>query len=539
MDAAPALNLQAPAVRWNWRVTPLQLALSVALLALGVRAIGLGIRPLWLDEAYSAWFSSRGWHELWTVVPTYEPHPPFYYSLLKLWRSVFGGEPVALRSLSVLFSVITIPVVVAIALEQERQSPTGRPLLSAFVAAFLMACSPLLMLLDQETRPYPMMIFAYSVAILGLLRLIREFSGGGAGDWRSWALLAVGTELALWAHGLGVLYALCLAAALLPTWLKAPSRARIARGAGVAVAIGLFYVPCLLMILGRTGDWANGWLSWHPLMLLLLAGLYAVPVEALTIATAVAALVLFLLIKRAVAHAIATRGWNSERAMLLLWLGPPLLAVLISALFFPVFLLRTLAATLVPAYVAIGGALARTPSPRERFLLTAALCITLFPAAIQVALRPASERWDEVNTYLVSHVRPGDQVWLYPNDSVLPLSEAAKSASLPYPVRSLPAVFPALGAQGPHRLGSPAVPSLSRGQANAIADDQALRRIPTIWLVTRQASLIDPNGDLRSGLARTRRAGPVQHWGFIDVQPYYASAIILNGSFNRETDSRD
>ena len=49
---------------------------------------------------------------LWHVVPTYEAHPPFYYSLLKLWRSLFGGDAVALRSLSVLLSAAaTVPVV--------------------------------------------------------------------------------------------------------------------------------------------------------------------------------------------------------------------------------------------------------------------------------------------------------------------------------------------------------------------------------------------------------------------------------------------
>lgn len=524
MDAAPALNLQAPALRWNWRASPLQLALLLALFTLGIRLIGLDLRPLWLDEAYSAWFSSRGWHELWTVVPSYEPHPPFYYSLLKLWRSVFGGDALALRGLSVLLSALTVPVVVAIAFEQERQAPTGRPLLRAFVAAFLFACSPLLVLLGQEARPYPLMIFGYSVAILGLLRLVREFAGGGAGEWRSWTLLGAGTELALWAHGLGVLYALCLGAGLLPAWLKAPvSRARIMRGIVAGLAVGLVYLPCLLMMLSRTGDWANGWLSWHPVMLLLLIGLYSVPVEVLNLGTAVGALIMLLMIKRGVEHAIARRGWNSGRAMLVLWLGPPLLAVAISALFFPVFLLRTLAPTLVPAYLAIGGAVARTPSPRERFALTAALFITLLPAALEVALREPSERWDEVNMYLVGKVRPADQVWLYPNDSILPLEQAAKSAALPYPVRALPAAFPALGVKGPHRLGSPAVVSLTREQANGVVSDPALRRIPTIWLVTRQAALVDPNNDLDSALSKVRRAGPVQQWGFIQVRPYYAA----------------
>src|SRR3954468_6002892 len=124
MDAA--MSLGAPAAQpQKWRPTALQLTIGLALLALAARAIGIGERPLWLDEAYSAWFSSRGWHELWTQVPTYEPHPPFYYSLLKIWRMLFGGSAVALRCFSLLLALATIPLVPAASRELERQRPTG------------------------------------------------------------------------------------------------------------------------------------------------------------------------------------------------------------------------------------------------------------------------------------------------------------------------------------------------------------------------------------------------------------------------------
>src|SRR6476469_1970244 len=100
MGAARIVEGRTQTLGLSWRVTPARLAIALVLAALAVRALGLWLRPFWLDEAYSAWFSARGWHELWAVVPTYEPHPPFYYSLLKLWRELFGGEPAALRSFS-------------------------------------------------------------------------------------------------------------------------------------------------------------------------------------------------------------------------------------------------------------------------------------------------------------------------------------------------------------------------------------------------------------------------------------------------------
>lgn len=520
MDAAAASRSPFPLMRVDWRVTPLRLGIGLTCLALALRLIDLGTRPLWLDEAYSAWFSARGWTYLWSVVPTYEPHPPFYYSILKLWREFFGGGAIALRAFSVLLGTATVPVVIATTLEQERQDPTGRPLLRAAAAGFLVACSPMLVLLDQEVRPYPLLILAYAVAILGLVRLFGEFRSGTAGSWKSWFITGAATELALWAHGLGILYAACLAVALVPTWLTKPiPRERLIRGGVTAFTVALAYLPCLFMLASRTGDWGTGWLTWKPEMLLQLVGLYTVPGEALTAGSLVAAIAMLLLIKRALQLAVEKQGWTSERALILLWLGPPLLAAAISAALIPVFLPRTLAATLVPAYLAFSSALARSPSPRERTLLSAAIAITLIPTAVQVAARVPMEHWDEVGAFLRGHVARSDEVWLYPNDSALPLGHIGQAR---YRSRGIPGDYPAVGFKGPIRAGSPAVVSLSHAQAEAIATDPANRRIPVIWLVSRQQGLFDPAKELPSALSQVRRPGPKQEWGYITVQPYYA-----------------
>ena len=501
--------------RINWRVTPLRLAIGVLLLALVVRLAGIQARSLWLDEAYSAWFSSRGWRELWTVVPTYEPHPPFYYSLLKLWREIAGGSAVALRAFSLLFSIATIPLMIAACRELEQERPSGRPLLRSGIATFLFACSPMLVMIGQEARPYPVLVFGYALALLGILRLTREFGENGAGRWRSWMMLAVGTELGLWAHGLGVLYAVCLAAALAPAWLNAPTRDRLIRGLVAGAVIALLYLPCLAMMMNRAGDWGTGWLSWEPVMALQLLGLYAVPAEVMTIGSAVAAIVIFLLVKRALQTSLQGRGWNADRALLILWWGPPLLAIAISALGMPIFLPRTLTGTLIPAYLSLAGALAKTTVPRERLAFAAALVLTLTPTAFQMSLRPAMEPWDEVSAYLKHNVRPGDRVWLYPNDSALPLREAGASV----PMRGIPGDYPAVSFKGPIRAGSPAVVSVTAAQARALAA-QAGKSPSTIWVVTRQSGIFDPNNDLSRELGKVRKRGTMAEWGYINVTPY-------------------
>jgi len=204
-----------------------------------------------------------------------------------------------------------------------------------------------------------------------------------------------------------------------------------------------------------------------------------------------------------------------------LWLGPPAIAVIVSAVAIPIFLPRTLAATLVPAYLAVASALARSPVRQERTMIAAALVITLAPTAIQVALREPTERWDAVRSYLAGHVGPGDQVWLYPNDSALPLDAAG---ARPLEARGIPGDYPATGFKGPIRAGSPAVVSLTHEQAETIAADPALAHVPTIWVVSRQSLLFDPQSELPRALARVRRPGVLQQWDYITVQPFGAPA---------------
>ena len=521
MDAARISQVRPPTARIAWRVSPFRLGLALVVLALAVRAIGLGLRPMWLDEAFSDWFSGQSWHYLWTVLPTYEAHPPVYYSLLKFWRQLFGDSAVALRALSALCGAATVPVVMAIAFEQEREHDGGRRLLRIGAAGLLVACSPLLVVVGQEARPYPLLIFGYSVAILGLVRLARQFKDGGVGSGSSWLMLVLGAELTLWAHALGFLYAACLAAALAPAWLNRPiSKGRIVRGLLAGLAIVLLYLPCLQMIAGRASDWRANWLRWNPDMLLQLFGLYSVPAGELTAGALAAAIATLLLIKRALQGGVEARGWSSDRAILLLWLGPALLSALVSAFVVPVFLARTLAATLVPAYLAMAGALARTPSRRERMIVVATLCISLVPLAVQSALRAPAERWDSVSAYLHRNVSAGDQVWLYPSDSALPLGKV--DGHIPGFVRAVPAPFPTLGVNGPMRAGWPAMVSVTAGQAAKLASDPALKTVPTIWLVTRQSRIFDPAGDMAAALSRVRRPGQLQEWGYITVQPYSA-----------------
>jgi hypothetical protein len=135
-----------------------------------------------------------------------------------------------------------------------------------------------------------------------------------------------------------------------------------------------------------------------------------------------------------------------------------------------------------------------------------------------MALRAPTERWDQVDSYLQRNVASGDVVWLYPNDNALPLRAAGRQST--YTRRGIPADYPAIGVPGPIRAGSPAVVSLTRQGAQHFADQAAVQRIRTIWLVEGQPEFSDPQHIVPEALMQTRRAGPEHRWGYIAVRPF-------------------
>ena len=86
----------------------------LSLLGLGLRAARLSFQPLWWDEGYSVWFATHPVAQM-AALTAQDIHPPLYYALLHGWAALLGTGPTALRLLSVLIGVLTIPLLYLIA----------------------------------------------------------------------------------------------------------------------------------------------------------------------------------------------------------------------------------------------------------------------------------------------------------------------------------------------------------------------------------------------------------------------------------------
>jgi mannosyltransferase len=168
-----------------------------ALVACGSAAVlaGLILRfwtpsALWLDEALSVNIARLPVSQIPRAL-SHDGSPPLYYLMLHYWMALFGRSDFAVRALSGVTSVVTLPFFWA----------AGRRLggrMVAWVVFFLAVSSPFAINYATSTRMYSLMIL---LSLLGYLALARAFEYPTAG--RLVAVAAV-TAALLYTHYWGI-----------------------------------------------------------------------------------------------------------------------------------------------------------------------------------------------------------------------------------------------------------------------------------------------------------------------------------------------
>lgn len=502
-------------------------ALVILAAAAWFRIAGGIVHPLWLDEAYSAYAAGQGWHFLWTVVPRYETHPPFYYSLVRLWTLAFGDSMVALRWLGIGATLLSLPIAALAGRELARIARPGSAGIGGALAALLFcAMAPYPLAMAQQVRPYPVMILIYTIACLALLRIGRGAAAGGGIRARALTPYLLTLALMLWLHNLGPLYAVAMTAALAVLVLRRGlGRADWLRLIGGHALVGLLYLPAFLILVDQAPTWVQStWLrfSTHGLQWRL-AAMYLVPAKgAVAAAALLAGLALWQLGR-------SDGGRRAAAALILLAGVPVALSILLSMQIAPVFIPRTMAATAVPFLLLLSGGV--TSAGWARWAGWAAVAM-IVPDMIAVNWRTTPGRpeqdWYGALGWLAPRFRPGDIVVAYPNEGALPFAYAVRDRRLTMPVRPIPTPVPSIGiAGGWYPTGSRGVVSLPRPQLRAIAEAPQMRAVPTIWLLRLGPWAYDKGDVFLDELGRERapaghyRRGPIDIIGLrrADVTP--------------------
>lgn len=220
----------------------------------GAVAAGLVLRfwtrsALWLDEALTVDIARLPLHEL----PAYlrrDGAPPLYYVLLHFWMGAFGSGRVAVRALSGVLSVATLPIAWVAA-----RRFGGRAV--AWILVAVLATAPFAVYYATEARMYALVMFLTACAILAIERALERPRPGNL------AAVAVCTAGLLYSQywalylvsGLGV-WLLFQAWRGRPAW-RQPARWLV--GAVIAGSLSFLpWVPTFLFQAAHTGTpWAK------------------------------------------------------------------------------------------------------------------------------------------------------------------------------------------------------------------------------------------------------------------------------------------
>jgi hypothetical protein len=163
-----------------------------------LRGACIADKSLWIDEVFSLWISGQDLDVIWQKTASLDLHPPLYYTILHFWLSL-GDSETAVRSLSAVLGILTVPIVYLIGRH------VGSPALG-LIAAALFVVSPLHLYYAQQARMYTMLTFFAAMSILCLLRVLDEFKlirRRWPGRW--WFGFVGSTTLVLLSHNTGVL----------------------------------------------------------------------------------------------------------------------------------------------------------------------------------------------------------------------------------------------------------------------------------------------------------------------------------------------
>ena len=218
-----------------------RLSWLLLLLILGawLRVAGIGTSSLWSDEAFSwAVADLARTHDPLEVaygpVVTEDVHPPLYMLALAAWMRIAGDSEPALRILSALLSILTLPALYLLGRALFGQRAGG-------LALLLGVLSPFQIVYAQEARQYALVVCLAAWMLVGMADMLRGRRRG--------AMLFVLTGV----MGLYTLHFFGLLLAATHLWpLLNPAARRHWRLWLVADAmIGLLYLPQLPVTLAQ------------------------------------------------------------------------------------------------------------------------------------------------------------------------------------------------------------------------------------------------------------------------------------------------
>ncbi len=369
--ATSSLSRRTPSTpgRPTWLLPVLMLA--------GALLVRLAVadRSLWLDETISLVQVDRPLLEVITRQIN-NVHPPLFHIVLHSWVELFGTSPLALRSPSILWSLVAVAGVGA-------WSREAFPHVSAVPAAAFAALSPFAVWYGTEVRMYSQ-LFALT-AVAGWLTW--SILGGASPTRRRLVALGVVFVATVYTHYFGTLFVGLVGVIALAVAVRRGERRRDAMSVfGLTVLTAVALAPWLILVITtRTSEPVSPAFDDPNLFTGLIAG-----IELLTgfrsyvvLGVAAAGWPLLCLLALLLIPQLGVLSWRAA-GLLILVVGPPIGLLLISAVGDrSAFDSRYLTVCVAPLYEMSGWLWSRLVRPRLRpvagaVAVAAAIALTLW-----------------------------------------------------------------------------------------------------------------------------------------------------------------
>jgi mannosyltransferase len=235
----------------GWRRHRIDGLLIVAVVvATALRFWHLGSQSLWYDEYVTTLdLRNRLAEMLISALPHTEGSPPLYFLLQWFWVPIVGRGDAAVRSLSAIAGIATVPMTYLVARELQQSRRIAR------IAAFLVAVNPLLVWYSQEARPYSLLALTGTISVYFWARARRL---DRRSDYLWWGLAAAA---ALCTH----YFAIFLIVPEL-AWLLYLRRGRVKDVLWGSIPLAVVVVPLGLLALAQRGG-NQAWIGDFPIEL--------------------------------------------------------------------------------------------------------------------------------------------------------------------------------------------------------------------------------------------------------------------------------
>ena len=180
---------ETPGVSTGFRARIAWPSIAVVVLAAAILRFATADYSLSFDDYATVFFSSQTYARLWSSWMVRETNPPLYYSLIRLWISLFGNTAFMLRVPAVVASLTTIVVFYNIMAKHYGQT-------AAITAALLLSLSAQQLFYSHQVRGYTALFLFVSISYMAVLSILRSERV----EISTWAVFVLSSGAAIYLH---------------------------------------------------------------------------------------------------------------------------------------------------------------------------------------------------------------------------------------------------------------------------------------------------------------------------------------------------